>query len=258
MDEYTFARFYPMKIFSWNVRGGGGRKGFLAQTRYFISKYNLDIMALMETRVNSSRAHKIIAKLNFQNAFEIPPDGFSGGMWLVWKNSANFELKVVVSHNRFIHCQIRDNIKENSWLATFVYGFPHHHLQSQLWEDIASLNRGNDLPWMIIGNLNELSTSEDKLAKKKGNSTRFNKFNNFLHTNNLMDISHIGLPYTWWNSRLEDQAIVERLDRALANPVWLSIYKEAYVENLPIIGSDHGPMLLFLSNQVLTKRFSPL
>lgn len=46
------------------------------------------------------------------------PDGFLGGIWLLWKRS-NFEVKVITSHKRFIYCQIRDNIKENLWLATF-------------------------------------------------------------------------------------------------------------------------------------------
>lgn len=67
------------------LKGGGGRKGFLAQTLYFISKYNLDIIALIETRVNSNRAQKIIAELNLQNVLEIHPDGFYGGFWLLWK-----------------------------------------------------------------------------------------------------------------------------------------------------------------------------
>lgn len=48
----------PMKIISWNVKGVG-RKGFYSQVRFLISKYNLDIM---ETRVNSNRARKIIEK----------------------------------------------------------------------------------------------------------------------------------------------------------------------------------------------------
>lgn len=34
--------------------------------------------------------------------------------------------------------------------------------------------------WVIIGDINELSSSEDKLAKNMGNSSRLNKFNNFL------------------------------------------------------------------------------
>lgn len=59
-----------MKIFSWNVRGPR-RKGFLAQNIVLISKYNLDIIALMETRV-LIELKKSLLNLNLQNVLEIP------------------------------------------------------------------------------------------------------------------------------------------------------------------------------------------
>lgn len=80
--------------------------------------------------------------------------------------------------------------------------------------------------------MNELSRAEDKSAKNRGNTTRYNKFNNILNTNKLIDIGHICLPFTWWNSRSNDNAILERLDRVMTNTSWINLYKEAYVENL--------------------------
>lgn len=68
-----------MNIVNWNVLGAG-REGFLSQVMFMILKYNLDIIALVETRVNSHRAYKIIEKINFQNHLEIPLEGFSGGI----------------------------------------------------------------------------------------------------------------------------------------------------------------------------------
>lgn len=82
----------------------------MAQTRYLIIKYNPDIIAFMETRVYSNKAHIIIAKLNLLNVVEIPPEGFSRGIWLLWKNGVDFEIKVLKAHKLFIHhCQIRYN-----------------------------------------------------------------------------------------------------------------------------------------------------
>lgn len=70
-----------MKITSWNVRGAY-REGFYSQVRNLILKYDLDFLAFMKTRVNSNRAHKII-EINVPKFIEIPPEGFSGGIWLL-------------------------------------------------------------------------------------------------------------------------------------------------------------------------------
>lgn len=64
-----------MKILSWNITRIG-RKGFVAQTQYLMSKYNLDILTLMETRVHLNKAHNVIEKLNLHNVVETSPNGF--------------------------------------------------------------------------------------------------------------------------------------------------------------------------------------
>lgn len=63
----------------------------------------------MEIRVNSNRAIKIIKKFSMPNFLEIPPIGFSGG---TWKNKADFRISVLKTHDRFIHCHIRDFRKD--------------------------------------------------------------------------------------------------------------------------------------------------
>lgn len=42
----------------------------MAQIKYFISTNNPDILALIETRVNSNKALNIICKINFSNLSE--------------------------------------------------------------------------------------------------------------------------------------------------------------------------------------------
>lgn len=89
-----------MKIISWNVTIAG-KKDFYSQVRYLLLKYDPDVFAFMETRVNSNRAYKIIEKINVPNSIEIPLEGFSGGIWLLWKNCKEFQVKVLKTHERF-------------------------------------------------------------------------------------------------------------------------------------------------------------
>lgn len=55
---------------------GAGRKGLYSQIRHLIVNYNSDILVLIETRFNSSRARQIINMINKPNAIEIPIEGF--------------------------------------------------------------------------------------------------------------------------------------------------------------------------------------
>lgn len=115
-----------------------------------------------------------------------------------------------------------DNKKALSWLITFLYGYSQDYL-------------------------NELFSSQDNLANYQGNLTRFNKFKKTLNENSIVDIGHIRLPFTGWNSRSNGDAIFERLDRILTNPQWINFYRDAYVKNLSIISFDHSLILLSMN-----------
>ncbi|KAG8503914.1 hypothetical protein CXB51_001863 [Gossypium anomalum] len=49
--------------------------------------YSPDIISLLETRVSGSKADNIIAKLEFSFSHRVEAIGFSGGIWIGWKNS---------------------------------------------------------------------------------------------------------------------------------------------------------------------------
>lgn len=64
--------------------------------------------------------------------------------------------------------------------GTFIYGYPHHHLQKSLWDQISNIPDTGTKPWLILGDLNELSSLEEKISVQKCNSTRHNNFNTFI------------------------------------------------------------------------------
>lgn len=41
-----------------------------------------------------------------------------------------------------------------------------------------NLNESSTKPWVIIGDLSELTSSKEKLANNNGNSTQYSKFKN--------------------------------------------------------------------------------
>lgn len=116
-----------MKILSRNVREPG-RKCFKFQLKEVINYCSSDIGLLLE---NKFIQEKLEIVKNFKNPNLTPPEGLSGGIWLLWRSSTEFSLDIVSTNNRYIHGLIQNNIRHSSWLGTFVYGYPHQHLQKQ-------------------------------------------------------------------------------------------------------------------------------
>lgn len=61
---------------------------------------------------------------------------------------------------------------------------------------------------------------------------------------NLVDIHLEGHPFTWWRGKGSGRYVEERLDRAMVNPEWLSLFPEARLDNLLAPISDHIPIVL--------------
>jgi hypothetical protein len=64
-------------------------------------------------------------------------------------------------------------------------------------------------------------------------------FRDVLSDCNLDDLGFLGDQFTWRRGHIR-----ERLDRALANPMWLAMHPEAIVSHLDLMRSDHRPILL--------------
>lgn len=50
---------------------------------------------------------------------------------------------------------------------------------------------------LFQGDLNKLSNPNEKLSANKESSSRYANFNKFIDTNGLIDVGHLGVPFTW-------------------------------------------------------------
>ncbi|KAI9078679.1 hypothetical protein K1719_039359 [Acacia pycnantha] len=56
------------------------------QLRFLISKYNINLLVLVETRTSGEKCLKLRRKLGFDSSFVEEAQGFSGGIWVLWKS----------------------------------------------------------------------------------------------------------------------------------------------------------------------------
>lgn len=70
--------------------------------------YHLDFIAVLETRVSGDKADVIIRKIGVQEGFRVEAQGFSSGIWYMWKDSCPF-IYVVASSRCCIHLKVNAN-----------------------------------------------------------------------------------------------------------------------------------------------------
>ena len=68
----------------------------------------------------------------------------------------------------------------------------------------------------------------------------------FLHcieTAQLHPITQKGASFTWTNNHKDDWLVMEKLDRALSNNLWLQTFPFSHTHSLGIAASDHSPLI---------------
>ena len=68
------------------------------------------------------------------------------------------------------------------------------------------------MPWLMIGDFNEVLCGEDKFGGNQININRAMKFKACLDSYSFVDLGFVGPKYTWMNKRQLTNLILERID----------------------------------------------
>ncbi|XP_031106341.1 uncharacterized protein LOC116010994 [Ipomoea triloba] len=127
----------------------------------------------------------------------------------------------------------------NPWHLTFYYGFSERSRRQQSWDFFRALKSNSDLPWMVVGDFNDLSCPYEKRGIHPHPTSLFDGFNSALDDCGLFDLGMRGRRYTWERGKGTDNWVEERLDRAVAGVYWCSLFPQASVQNYDVLTSDH-------------------
>nr|XP_021842389.1 uncharacterized protein LOC110782531 [Spinacia oleracea] len=241
-----------MKVCVWNVRGAS-RDGFIPTAWNIIESQHPSIFILLETKSDDYRAKEVMMQLHFTQFKVISPTDKRGGIWLFWKNSIDlvlFSEDVNQFHVLFHFENVRPEVLITGLHAPSVPG-PRH----ALWRNMADNLPPPDTPWLMVGDMNEVTSQSEKMGGRPFRSGKCKDLRNFMDAAGLVDLGYHGNPYTWTNARDGAGLIRERLDRALANSPWLDIFPHTQVHHLPRTHSDHCPIIVSLHHDVVEGPF---
>ncbi|KAL4280940.1 hypothetical protein GQ457_03G011290 [Hibiscus cannabinus] len=195
------------------------------------------LVALFEPRISGSRASSVIRKLGFPKSFRVEAHGFSGGIWILWKEE--LVVQVLKISNQYVHMRVRFSATEPPVFITAVYASPNATLRKYVWDQLFNLNPGTEHAWLLGGDFNAIYDSMDRSGGSRSRLGISRGMANFVFNTGLTDAQLQGPRFTWKRGSLS-----QRIDRCLLNDKWLESFPDSLVFHLDRFGSDHRPILL--------------
>lgn len=234
-----------MIVLSWNCRGLGNRSA-VEVLAVLVRKKGPTILFLMETELTVREMEPIKTELGFASMLAVPSDGRRGGLAMLWKTDVMIDTQTYSPHHIDVQVLMPST---QPWRLTGFYGYSEEQLKPETWRLMRHLYNRSTLPWLCVGDYNEILVSEEKNGRHPRPLPPMLAFRNTLLACGLIYLGYHGYRYSWRNGCEGEDFVEERLDRAYASLGWSEIYPAAKVHPLTMSYSDHDPILITTSPQ---------
>nr|GMD77815.1 ribonuclease H [Ipomoea batatas] len=214
------------------------------------------IVFLMETFLNKRRMEPIRVQLGFHNMFVVDACGHRGGLVMFWHESV--EVEVTGYSSNHIDTVVTMDIGSPRWRFTGYYGYLERARRREAWQMLRNLAGLSSLPWVIMGDYNDLLYPEEKRGRHPHPNWLIAGFSEAVADSGLQDVVFKRNQFTWEKSRGTPDMIEEKLDRILATDSWLTLFEGVKACSLTCPYSDHLPLVLtpvVLSQTTRRRRF---
>ncbi|XP_072087958.1 uncharacterized protein [Arachis hypogaea] len=202
--------------------------------------YKPSFFFLFETHTIFNNLKNFWDKLDFHCVGIEEAVGHRGGIWFL-SSIANTSCVVIDQIDQCITVKV--SVGNLIWLCSAVYGSPQFEKRCMLWDHLRSINSSHNGPWMAVGDFNEI-VAPDESTCAYFSSHRASLLATTLDDCELFDLKVTGRRYTWYRAVQAGRNLAKRLDRALVNEAWMTMFPEGYSEILSRLHSDHCPILV--------------
>ncbi|GMI63733.1 hypothetical protein HRI_000042600 [Hibiscus trionum] len=239
-----------INILCWNAQGVAS-PAFRRHFRNFVRINDPQVVVLVEPRINSVRADRVLTKLEFPNSYWVEAHGFNGGIWLLWWDSVSIHIDRI--SNQFIHICVTLIVSSEWFFFTVVYAIPKVNVRRLLWTFLENLNPGNDVALILGGDINPTLSRHDQNRSACVGSGVNNLFSDIMFNLSLVDAGFSGSHLTWNRGNL-----YKRLNKFLVNEAWCSRVKTFTIMQLEQLGLNHMHFLMKPTQPTISLRSRPL
>ena len=114
---------------------------------------------LSETHLDNYPTECLGRRLKMDNKILCPSNGRKGGLLLLWNNTVNIHR--IALDPMFIDVKIEE-ANNVVWRLTGMYGEFRWENKHMTWSRMRQLHQNHKLPWIVLGDLNEIQYLHDK------------------------------------------------------------------------------------------------
>ncbi|KAK9950769.1 hypothetical protein M0R45_006238 [Rubus argutus] len=166
-----------------------------------ISQNRPSVVFLRETKIDNLDDFRHLSRtlqgLGFDHSKEVLSDGRFGGLGLFWKEG--IKMCIRPSSHRFIDAELKGDPGDPIWKLTGFYGHPTMNLRYLSWQAIKELSDEDLLPWVIVGDFNEILHADEKKDGSRRSESQMRGFRDVVGYTDLVDLGYIGSRFTWSN-----------------------------------------------------------
>ncbi|XP_057791345.1 uncharacterized protein LOC131008488 [Salvia miltiorrhiza] len=239
-----------MNSLSWNCRGLGHPLA-IPTLCGLVRAHKANFVFLCETISQKQKIEEIRNRLHFEGCLTVECRGRSGGLCMLWKVSSSCK---VIGYSRN-HIDIHVIDANGDWRLTGFYGYPERNRRRDSWDFLRRLAGISPLPWVVMGDFNDLLDPGEKRGRVEHPNWLFQGFRSAVIDGGISDIPLSGYQFTWSRGLGTENFVEERLDRAMANSDWKTLFPEATLVPLTAAMSDHVPILLKCKGLAVSNSF---
>ncbi|XP_040374577.1 uncharacterized protein LOC121052776 [Rosa chinensis] len=233
-----------LDVLSWNCRGICNDATVRA-LKDLITQNRPQIVFLCETKISRREEfERLQHALGFAHAEAVLSEGQAGGLGFFWSDEVQLRMRTTLAHHTDAEV-----VGVLSWWLTGFYGYARTAEREQSWQLLRALSDLDSLPWVVIGDFNEIMNNGEKIDGPLRAERQMQGFREALGYGDLLDLGFHGSLATWWNSETQ-----LRLDMAVCTPSWFDLFGHSKLFHLLPSDSDHIPILLRASSVPLVPR----
>jgi hypothetical protein len=168
-------------MIGWNCQGKGknlhssSKMGYLAN---LMSSTGAQLIFVSETRSSKCTSVQLNNHFNIADSYVVPSNGLSGGLWLMWTDEVEVDVKF--SNHHVILAMVINIATRIEFALVCIYGDPHHRQTRVIWNHIFNFVHDNlGKPVVCIGDFNDIMCDQDTTSANI-NHYRMRTFNGYV------------------------------------------------------------------------------
>ena len=113
---------------------------------------------------------------------------------MLWKKDINLE--IIGYARNYIDAIVVESPSGFRWKIIGFYGHPKMHQRKESWEQLKAMNRKFQLPWMCLGDFNEILLAREKMGGDRCPQKQIDDFTTALNCCGFRDLGYTGPDFT--------------------------------------------------------------